>query len=337
MSLRAEELRARLWTNPATAADIESALPGDDEDEGLDAWIETLPFPLASIAYRYVADARPEDKIDRLLHLFEATAEFATALLLSALRADPELYETEREALARPDPNGNPPLERGTFGSWLHTGQRLAKTVRRMLSDHQHGRERALRLFSVRDDRLAEQLAAKRLWHVLDDARLIRNARAHGGIESQALRLRTLERLDSLLLELRQALGTTFIHIDLIQPGAMQLRQGVFHHETRRLMGSNPIFRLRELESVVPLDTDHLYVVDAEGLVSSALQVLPFFRVMASPQTEQNAIYFYSSRNRDGRLTYVSYHFEAQPESEVEDPAFVSLLDELSPRPALPS
>src|SRR2546425_1945553 len=96
-------------------------------------------------------------------------------------------------------------------------------------------------------------------------------------------------------------------------------------------MGPNPIFRRRALESIVPLDTEYLYVVDADGVASGALQVLPFFRVMPSPDTEQNAIYFYNSRERDGRLKYVSYHFEAHPESAIEDPVFSRLLDDLSP------
>jgi SAM-dependent methyltransferase len=329
MSLQSAELRARLWANPGAAREIDDVLPtAADGGGGLDEWIESLPFPLASIAYRYVADASAEDKVDRLLHLFEATAEFTTTLLLSAIRADPELFAVQREHLARPDAEGNPPFERGTFGSWLQTGRHLAKALRALLDTDD--RERTLRLFGVRDNKFAYQLVQKRLWHVLDEARFIRNSRAHGGIEGQALRARTLERLEALLLDLREALGPAFIHVDLVQPGTMELRQGLFRHQARRLMGPNSIFRLRTLESVVPLDTDHLYVVDSDGVASSALQVLPFFRAMASPGTEQNAIYFYSSRSRDGRLHYVSYHFEAEPESAIDDPVLSSILDDLA-------
>jgi SAM-dependent methyltransferase len=149
LSVQAAELRAQLWANPGAAVEIEAKLLEDDDRGGLEDWIETLPFPLASIAYRYIADDAVDVKIERLLHLFEATAEFATTLLLSAVRADPEIYEAEREALARPDPDGNPPLERSTFGAWVHVGRRLAKTVRSMLSDS-GARDRGLRLFGVR-------------------------------------------------------------------------------------------------------------------------------------------------------------------------------------------
>jgi hypothetical protein len=183
----------------------------------------------------------------------------------------------------------------------------------------------------VYDERFPDRLTSKALWKVLDDARLVRNARAHGGIESNALRLRTLERLEGLLLQLREALGAAFIGIDLVQPEGMQFRQGMFHHRARRLIGPNSIFRTRDLDSVVPLDSEYLYVVDADGVAAGALQVLPFFRVMASPETEQNAIYFYSSRGRDGLLRYVSYHFEAQPESAIDDPVLAQVLDDLKP------
>jgi hypothetical protein len=98
LSVRASELRDQLWADPGAASEVEERLVADEGQGGLENWIESLPFPLASIAYRYVADDALDAKIERLLHLFEATAEFGATLLLSAVHADTSLYEREREA-----------------------------------------------------------------------------------------------------------------------------------------------------------------------------------------------------------------------------------------------
>ncbi len=64
--------------------------------------------------------------------------------------------------------------------------------------------------------------------------------------------------------------------------------------------------------SVVPLDAQYLYLVDADGVAAAALQILAFFRVMSSPTPRERDLLLQFAR-RQGRLHYVSYHFEAQP------------------------
>ena len=218
---------------PRWSSRVDEQLDGeDDADGGLKTWIETLPFPLASIAYRYTANASTEDKTGRLLHLFEATAEFSAAILLSAIRSDPSLYEDQRERVARVDRGGNAPFERSSFGNWIQLSRTLAKTVRGLLGNKKE-RERCFRMFGVSDKRLAQGLASKKLWQILDDARKVCNSRAHGGIEGSTHRTRMLERLEGLLLDLREAIGLMFARTELVKPGEMTLSQGVFRHRAR--------------------------------------------------------------------------------------------------------
>lgn len=128
-----------------------------------------------------------------------------------------------------------------------------------------------------------------------------------------------------------------FEQAELVKPGEMTFSQDVFRQRARRLTGPNPIFRWRDLEAVIPLGGDHLYLVDTDGVVSTALQLVPFLRLMPPPGTEENAVYFYNSREPDGSLRFVSYHFEGQPERPVNDAELSELLDELAPPPAFSS
>ena len=54
--------------------------------------------PLASVLQRFSALRDPKDRLEALLHFYEATAQFGCAVLLSILWADPDLL-----AVARPD------------------------------------------------------------------------------------------------------------------------------------------------------------------------------------------------------------------------------------------
>ena len=62
---------------------------------------------------------------------------------------------------------------------------------------------------------------------------------------------------------------------------------------------------------------------------------VPFLRLAPSPDTEENAVYFYNSPGSGGSLRFVSYRFEGQPEQHVNDAELSELLDGLAP-PAAP-
>lgn len=78
-------------------------------------------------------EAEPDDgtKVDYLLKFFEALAQFAAAVLLSACITERELVDANRPAwfgsgLARR-------LRRATFGEWAELTERLTGTVRTVL------------------------------------------------------------------------------------------------------------------------------------------------------------------------------------------------------------
>lgn len=329
-ALQAEELRSQLWSKPAAVKEIARVLPPDSEDGDLSRWMESLPFPLASIAYRYSAAESSDERAEHLLHFFEAAAEFTTTLLLSAVVTDEALFHDERQRLRSPSVDKG--FDRSTFGTWTVAGQTLAKTVRRLLAEPKR-RSHALTLFAVSDEGFANALTSKQLWSVLDGARSVRNEQHHGGIRGKAHRERQLERLEGLLLQFREVSIGLFAETEVVQAGSMSFRNGLFVQTVRRLTGPNSIFRSRQVESLIPLAEGDLYVIDSEGRVSNALKILGFVRLLASPDNEQNAVYFYSRRETDSTLQFVSYHFEGSPSHPVSDAAFAAFLDQLVARP----
>lgn len=327
--LRAEELGAQLWLRPETAAAVVEEISGVETTDSFDAWLDRLPFPIAVIAHRYHADATDSERVERLLHFFEATAQFCASLLLSAVRRDSRLYETLRLKIAQRDPSGRPPLEHSTFGTWLQVGQTLAKGLRRDLQDPEL-RQQRLGLFVAAGQGLAVMLCGKDLWRLLDRARLVRNRRAHGGIRPPAEVAQELDELRSLLTGFRTTAATAFDDVRLVRPGPARIRgQSFWYDAAEHLTGRNDIFVRSPLRSLVPLDDDRLYLIPHTETISAALEMVPLFKLLTPPTSQQNAVYFYSGRNRGGGYDFVSYHFAGAPRDTVEDEALTDLLRDL--------
>ena len=118
---------------PASAEQVLDALEPSrvyrTAGEGLVPSADTLPFPLASILWHFEAEPDEAIKVDYLLKFFEALAQFAATVLLSACISDSELFETNRFGwfgVAEHRPIG---LQRASFGAWVELTKRLAGTL----------------------------------------------------------------------------------------------------------------------------------------------------------------------------------------------------------------
>jgi hypothetical protein len=98
-------------------------------------WVDTLPFPLASILWSYhTMDNDDEKRYQKLIQFFEALWEYVAVILVSAFQAGshpqwPEIQDKLNCALAKQ----NLSLERATFGTWVCMVEILAKETRQML------------------------------------------------------------------------------------------------------------------------------------------------------------------------------------------------------------
>jgi hypothetical protein len=318
----------QLWTRPSSAIEIATSLSSLSERTGLEQWADSLPFPLASILWQYVAvaeiDATRAKK--HLLHFFEAATEFLTCVLLSAFYSDPT-YFAERKADWFPDPTRLDNLERSTFGTWRVIGARLAKSARTLLSDGAN-RAQLLRLFRCERTELVEGISSKDLFALFERTLGYRNDwEGHGGIESAREAERRLKILRDELASFREILATAFEFTDLLQPMEAVFSGGTFRHRALRLSGTRPIFRQVTVETVQPMDATKTYLLERGQLNPIAL--LPFVRMLPSPQTENNACYFFS-RIEHGGVRFVSYHFEHEAEVVMPDVGVSEVLRKLA-------
>jgi serine/threonine protein kinase len=279
-------------------------------EEGLVPWAETLPFPLASILWQFEGELNEGIQVEYLLKFFEALAQFAATVLLSACASDHELFDANRSAWF--DGNGHRALnmQRAAFGEWMELTERLAATLRAVL-EADGGRGRFGELFKAADLELAESLTDTELTAILRHAWSRRNNwLGHGGVAGQQVQSERLRELNDLLVRTRKALGWSFETWTLLKPGQMTRSGKIFDLTAKILEGTNPVFRRQQLKLSEALDTTRLYMLNEGNL--HALELVPFIRVLAGSMG-QEACYFYNRIEGD-EVRWVSYHFQAEPE-----------------------
>lgn len=317
------ELRRDLWSSPRSSASVvqrldtlSSQLSGNIEQHALvnlNQWIETLPFPLSSILRSWQATPSQDfkTKYEHLLHFFEATAEFLSIILLSAFKANEELFKLHSKKLTESLRKQNLSFQRATFGTWKLVVEYFGKQTRKLLSDE---KDQALcaDIFSDSSLVMPRTISRKELSSVLSTTNKMRNDwSGHGGVVGQEEAELRNQNLLAELQKLREIFTDAWVDTQLIHALYCRPRSDCFENEIAVLMGSNSEF-LKETRSMATwLDVERLYLSNKNS--GGALLLLPLVQVGPSPQSAKNACYFFNRLEGDG-ARFVSFHFADNPE-----------------------
>lgn len=334
-----ERLGRSLVEHPRSYRKVEEVVAKWEQANGEDSatWFETLPFPLASILWAYYAESNVERRVHLLLHFFEALAEYLATVLLSIYASDPQVYARFRNDWIDNSRESRNPQERPAFGFWNSLSSRLAKATRQLL-DNAQGDQNCRDLFHLVDPILANAITTKDLYASIGKSCTYRNLwKGHGGIAGGMEHQSRLSELEHHLATVHKVISDFHATTWLIAPGASVYNKGVHHHTVRLLMGANPNFRTKQVETLTAMDTDDLYLL-REGS-DHPLRLLPFVRLI--PPTASGRIYFYSSR-QGSSIRWVSYQGNGRSDLENSDSQVEAALQLLSPQnsqentPALP-
>lgn len=308
------ELDDRLWAKPKAYEEVGAALSKVNHEDRFEVWLETLPFPLATVLWLYVTQRSPKDRVDTLLHFFEAYAEFWATAILSLFLRDPA-RRTDRQAQVQAVlSKQNQSLEMASFGTWLTLVELLAKEGRELRGKPDEAmwlkREAALA-----DERFFDVLLSKDALRILRAVNSLRNSwKGHGGIVTDDVAAGRLSVLAGHLAELRGILGERWSGYVLYRIGSFEFRDGIYVAQAERVVGTRAPFTVDAVELTGPAETGRLHLVGTGA--RDALPLLPFIKVMPSPRTAMNACYFYNRKTKEG-VRFVSYHFAE--DSDVTD------------------
>jgi serine/threonine protein kinase len=290
------------------------------------SWLESLPFPIASILWLYHAELEPKSKVDNLIRFFEALAQFLVVVQLSAYIHDRAFFNSRSTSLRTgPDNSFRLDLRVPTFGTWVKLYENFSGMIQDMLQDENGLTDKCYELFATRNRDQIELLANPDLGQILFQAQHNRNAWiGHGGAASNQEHGRRLAALEDLLRKTENIFGATFESWNLLQPGYAAFSNGLYSLRAAILMGANADFRQVEVPVRDPLDTNRLYLLSAPR----SLELVPLIRVLVDQETGQNACYFFN-RIQAGEVRWVSYHYKAESELNLYDSDVTGLLSKL--------
>ena len=328
LALRAEldEIDSSLRSQPTQVEKLSQRVNKVNHEDTLENWLESLPFPLATILWRYRAfSGAPKERNEILLHFFEALSEFWATIYLSAAKSDNAFWADHSEGLDAVIKKAKLSFEMATFGLWKCVIEYLRKKFEDLMKTD---RDRCSHMFATGSRDVLEMLFDSRLVTVLQTANSIRNGKAHGGVLGAAGIREAHNQLNDLVQTCRSIMGGVWERYELVQPCELRFVGGLFNYKVRIITGTRTPFVAEDRKTVEGMEDGHLHLLDPEG--DRALRLLPFVRVMPSPKTESNACYFYNKRVAANQR-FVSYHFEAEAEIEdnFEDTKFA--LDSLKP------
>lgn len=317
---RLETLRKTLRSHPHAAGRVLAALEAFPAGGGAESWLETLPFPLASILWAYRAGGSPGEKNAYLMDFFEALAEFLATVMASALLP---LVSEGRIDLAGNDREFGELFSHSSFRGWTLLCRRLGGHTRSLAASPE-GRRMVMRRYGNPPREFLMALTGKRLYAVLDEVADYRNLwKGHGTQVSDREEEERCARLENCLLRASRLIGSAFEPALLMRPGGGEYHDGTFSYTVEALYGSHTPFRRITVETAVPLDTGRLYLI-FEGQLRP-LELLPFIRLEEIGEGAVPACYFYN-RMDDDQVRFISYHFIGQPELIVRDPGVADAL-----------
>lgn len=311
METQLEINKHRLLNNPRQAKEIYNAIKALNQENAFEAWLESLPFPLASILWEYNTELNAKDKTTHLLQFFEALAEFLTLISLSAFSSNRQIYKKYSATWIDEGENHEKSFLHASFGNWVILGDNIAKQMR-ILLENEENKELCLSLFGKPEDQFVQMVANKAIYTSLREACGFRNSWiGHAGIDSPKIWNERLILAEAVLAKIRKYIADSFENMPLIAPVNNEFEKGIYHFQVLSLMGSRTIFKKSIVDTFSPMDKQRLYLLSKDQ--HQPLELLPLVRMRASPGEAQNACYFYN-RVENKQVRWVSYHF--QPVSE---------------------
>ncbi|MDB4378690.1 N-6 DNA methylase [Akkermansiaceae bacterium] len=310
-----EEFESIICSGTEPPASLLDDIQAINQEDRYEDWLDSLPFPLASILWRhYASQDSYRQRYETLLHFFEATAAFLATIHLSAIMKDKKLWDEYGPKLIQNLGKFNLSMERATFGSWKLVVELIGSAVRKEATKEENeGSNLWNRLYGLSDSRNVNMLTSPELNNVLQQANKIRNNwQGHTGAISEDSAKSIHDQLIGLVNNLRGLFGRRWKSYELIQPDLARYKDGVYYISCRRITGtrSNP-FEEREYQSIEPLESGSLYLFDS--LTQRGLKLRPFIQVIPSPQKQATACFIFNRVERES-MRWVSYHFDQESE-----------------------
>jgi len=264
------------------------------------SWIETLPFPLATLLKKYTVEENLDKKSKILVEFFENLAAMVGIIHLSArwsdLEGDSELKATLSKQL---DEHGLS-FNNATFGLWRTIIDTISPNSAKMYNDPET-KSIICQKYCTTNIGILNFLLGKPCRRIIGKTNEFRNDKDHNRKSGTEL----LESLSKLVDEFRKEIGRSFSNFELISPVGGLFENGLFKCQTRVLNGHSAIWASKNYRTSTPLESNQLYL--HSNFDNMSLKLLPLIVLRSTPSSDKNAIYMHNKIKNEQQLL-VAHH-----------------------------
>lgn len=307
--------RESIWSYPDSAGEVVTKVAGAFDDS-LTAWLDQLPYPIATALWTAETAASPGEQQRAYIHAWEAIVTFHATVLLSASRSDPGSSREMEAAIRQTLHEQHLGIERASFGTWVVIVEKTSKSLRTALENGDADDvARIRRAFSDLSRIGIERLISKDVVKKFNEVNVKRNRwLGHAGFTSEQEWSAQVDSLVSDLRELRGLLGTVWSQLLLVRAGSAKRGRGGLVQTAEVSVGTRSPFLTRDFAVGDLMIDGELYLVRDGSL--SPLRLGHFVQLRAAPSSAQFTTYFYN-RTEGSSVRMVSYQYG--PESELRD------------------
>lgn len=317
-------VKQSLENKPVAYKNLEKTIRDiNNQGDRFEQWVETLPYPLATILRRYLVANSDMKKQESLLHFFEAYSIFEAAILSGAYN---------RHIVGNIENVDFESFEKASFGNWVTMDKALADRFRSEMNSSKEKKDQILDCFHTDDGQLINALCSKDVCNILFQMVDYRNRwKGHVGVTSELEYQEHVRILKGKTDKFQRYVNDLYEKIRLIRPIELKKKHGQFINTVEILTGSNPIFKKDIIIEDEGLDQEKLYIQALD--TKEVFEIPPFFVFSNDPSDAKNACYFYSRLENGGNTKYISYHFENKSKDiEAGITAYTIIKDILCPK-----
>lgn len=318
-------LNKELWAKSSKHEEVERKVNKVLKDPSSAEWIETLPYPIASILWSYYSETSTEIKVKYLLCFFEALTEFQSVLLLSSfIEGKNYIFSEIKETLANIDyPSWQ---ERTTFGSWCYLRDNLVKEIDKFLT----GKEISRNIQGNPSDGFLKSVKDGKWKVILEQTNTSRNHISHAGHVSKREYIDLLNDLEDKLGGIKNVLLDSSSYFTLIraipESTGWDDENNVFSTKCEILKGTRSKFNQETIKTSKPIAPNKIYFIHNNQL--EPVKLLPLIYI--GTEEESNACYFYN-KLQGKKAKFISYYFENQTEIRIDKSKIEEALYFLNP------
>tara|TARA_B100000767_G_scaffold192142_1_gene179320 strand:- start:64 stop:2577 length:2514 start_codon:yes stop_codon:yes gene_type:complete len=272
------------------------------EDNSLEVWNNTLPFPISSVLTWYIKTNKKPKKFSYLLRFFEAYTQFISVVLLSALASDREFYKKNKSNWQS---DSQPKwITKSSFGHWLFLYGKLRDFIKGQY-EKEDTKEFIINLIGQGSSSFVEFITNRQIIDILNRTCNIRNEYdAHSGMMTKDFQAMHLNSLEKHLNQIRERVSYEFDDFIVVYPINSELnRDGLNYNDCKLLKGPITPFIEQEVITSKQLVSKQLYFQIDQG--QTPVKLLPFMKFF-----EETKAFYYYSRTDVGNIKYISHHYE---------------------------